>query len=122
MSVETVLQLSAPIGGLVLGTLLFARVGSWVQAIVAALKAPGSGRRALPLVALLHSGPWLLAAVAYWAYHVLSQHRTIQRIHGPLAARRSRRRQGRGFSSARHAGRSRRWPTAGPETQVTPDP
>lgn len=81
---DTVLQFSAPIGGFFLGTLLFARVGSWIEVIVTALKNSRDERtplqqtwlKAVPVV-ILHSGPWLLAAVVYWAYHILSESHTL---------------------------------------------
>jgi len=71
---ETILQVSAPIWGFFLGTFLFSRVGGWIQAIAAALqnRRGEAGWKTAPLVAVLHSGPWLLAAMVYWAYHVVS--------------------------------------------------
>jgi hypothetical protein len=71
---ETVLQLSAPVWGFFLGTLLFSRVGSWIQAIATAVQ-NGAGQFTGPvlLAIFLNSGPWLLAAVTYWGYHVLAE-------------------------------------------------
>ena len=77
----TVLQLAASVLGLFVGTFLFSRVGSWIGAIVTALKTPrdekASARQpaigTVALVAVLNSGPWLLAGVLYWAYYVLSE-------------------------------------------------
>ena len=69
------LEIAAPILGLFLGTFLFSRVGAWFKAIATAAKlssSPGSSRGNIALVAVLHSGPWLLACVAFWAYNVLS--------------------------------------------------
>lgn len=48
--------------GFLAGTLLVSRVGSWVQVLV-------SDRH--PVVFILHSGPWLLAATIYAAYYLL---------------------------------------------------
>ena len=74
---ETVLQLSAPMWGFFLGTLLFARVGRWIQSISTASGDPldpaSCRTRAVAAATLLHSGPWLLVAMAYWAYQVLAQ-------------------------------------------------
>ena len=71
-----VLQFAAAVLGFFLGTLLFSRVGMWIAGIFEAIGvqgANGNARSARVLIAgLLHSGPWLLAAVLYWAYHVLS--------------------------------------------------
>jgi len=64
---ETVLELSAPVWGFFLGTLLFSRVGAWIQAIASAVES-----KSAVTVVFLNSGPWLLAAVVYWAYYVLS--------------------------------------------------
>ena len=71
---ETALQLSAPVWGFFLGTFLFSRVGGWIQAIAAAFqnRRGDANLKTVPLVTVLHSGPWLLAAVVYWAYHILS--------------------------------------------------
>jgi hypothetical protein len=71
---ETVLQISAPVWGFFLGTFLFSRVGGWIQVIATALqnRRGDTGLKIVPSVAFLHSGPWLLAAVVYWAYHILS--------------------------------------------------
>jgi len=69
------LEIAAPILGLFLGTFLFSRVGAWVQALATAAKASsttGASRGNIALIAVLHSGPWLLAGVVFWAYHVLS--------------------------------------------------
>ena len=63
---EDVLNIVASIVGFFLGTLLFSRVGAWIQAMTGARDCPA-------IVVPLNSAPWLLAAVAYWAYHVLSK-------------------------------------------------
>jgi hypothetical protein len=52
----------AAVLGFFAGTLLVSRVGSWVQVLV-------SDRH--PVVFILHSGPWLLAATIYAAYYLL---------------------------------------------------
>ena len=63
---EEVLNTVASILGFFLGTFLFSRVGAWIEAKLSA--------RAFPVIALsINSGPWLVAAVAYWGYHVLSK-------------------------------------------------
>jgi hypothetical protein len=70
-----VLEIAAPVLGLFLGTFLFSRVGAWVQALATAAKASsttGASVGNIALIAVLHSGPWLLAGVVFWAYHVLS--------------------------------------------------
>jgi len=69
------MQLSAPVWGFFLGTLLFSRVCGWIQAIASALHSRRSEADApiIPLVIFLNSGPWLLATVVYWSYHVLSE-------------------------------------------------
>lgn len=76
---DTLVELSAPFFGLFLGTLLFSRLGAWIQAIASALQDEQGKSRlaALFLATFLNSGPWLAAAVMYWAYYVLSTpHRT----------------------------------------------
>jgi hypothetical protein len=74
--VETiVLEIAASLGGFFLGTFLFSRVGSWVQAIATAAltsKRDGAPKSAIAVAAVLSSGPWLLAAFIFWAYYVLS--------------------------------------------------
>ena|ERR1700730_16889335 len=71
---ETVLQLSAPVWGFFLGTLLFSRVGAWIQTIATVLQnRPDQSSGTLVLAIFLNSGPWLLATVAYWAYYVLAE-------------------------------------------------
>jgi hypothetical protein len=71
---DTLAELSAPFFGLFLGTLLFSRVGAWIQAVASALQDEQGKSRlaALVLAVFLNSGPWLAAAVMYWAYYVLS--------------------------------------------------
>lgn len=77
----TALDLAAAVAGLFLGTFLFSRVGSWIEAIVIAARtsrdrqtlAQRSAVASIALAAILNSGPWLLAGMLYWAYHVLSK-------------------------------------------------
>ena len=66
--------LAVTVLGFFLGTFLFSRVGSWVQAIAAAVQASkdGAPKSTVAMVAVLSSGPWLLAAFGVWAYYVLS--------------------------------------------------
>jgi len=52
----------AVLPGFLVGTLLVSRVGSWVETMV---KHRGA------VAAVLHSGPWLLAATIYAAYYLL---------------------------------------------------
>lgn len=74
-----VLLFIATVLGLLLGTFLFARVGAWIAGILEALKAQRENEKTIgkassaPLLmaVLLHSGPWLLGAVGYWAHHML---------------------------------------------------
>src|SRR5712691_8568669 len=69
------LEIAAPIFGFFLGTFLVSRVGAWVQAIVTAARSSntqGASRSGVALVAVLSSGPWLLAGIICWAYYVLS--------------------------------------------------
>lgn len=70
------LEIVAPIFGLFLGTVLVSRVGAWVQMIVTMAKSSsssGTPKSRVALVAVLSSGPWMLAGVIFWAYYVLSQ-------------------------------------------------
>jgi hypothetical protein len=70
-----VLEVAAPVLGFFLGTFLFSRDGSWVQAIVTAVQASKRGdapKSTIAVVAVLSSGPWLLAAFIFWAYYILS--------------------------------------------------
>jgi hypothetical protein len=52
----------AALPGLLVGTLLVSRVGSWVETIVKHRNA---------VAAILHSGPWLLGATIYATYYLL---------------------------------------------------
>jgi len=71
---SVILDLIAPVLGFFLGTFLFSRVGSWIQAIATAVQASkdGAPKATVAMVAVLSSGPWLLAAFGFWAYYVLS--------------------------------------------------
>ena len=70
--VEIILfYVGVPVMGLLIGGLILSRVLSWLQAMVTAHRFPEAGTK-LAAAAVLHSGPWLLAGIAYWAYHVLS--------------------------------------------------
>lgn len=60
---DALLPFAAAILGFFTGTLLVSRVGSWVQVLV-------NDRH--PVVFILHSGPWLLAATIYAAYYSLA--------------------------------------------------
>ena len=59
---DELLPFLASIPGLLLGTLLVSRVGSWVQTMAI---------DRTPIAVLLHSGPWLLAATIYSAWYLL---------------------------------------------------
>jgi hypothetical protein len=74
---------SAVTSGFLAGALLLSRTGSWIYALASTVETYRGGdsdalpRRpllwALPLAAILHSGPWLLALAAYLSYYVLSR-------------------------------------------------
>ena len=59
---DSLLPFIAPVLGFFLGTLLVSRVGGWVQVIASSRS---------PVVLVLHSGPWPLAATIYAAYFLL---------------------------------------------------
>ncbi len=63
------LHIGAATFGLFAGMLLLSRVGSWIQAIAAAMKTGGWG---LVTVAIISSGPWLLAGILGGGYYVLA--------------------------------------------------
>jgi len=73
----------AAVYGLIAGVFVFGVAGRWVAAIAETLRqyrpdnAVEPPRRplawALPLVLLLHSGPWVLAIAGYLSYYVLSR-------------------------------------------------
>jgi cobalamin synthase len=72
---DTILELSAPVWGFFAGTFLFARVGRWIEAMAVAARGPvdeASTKSKVAAAALLHSGPWLVVAMAYFAYYVLA--------------------------------------------------
>jgi peptidoglycan/LPS O-acetylase OafA/YrhL len=68
---ELLLLAVAPPFGVMLGLTVFSRLLAWIASIVEAAR----GRRAWPLTAaaLLHSGPWLLAATLSLAYYTLPE-------------------------------------------------
>jgi hypothetical protein len=72
---SVVIDLVAPIMGFFVGTFLFSRVGGWLHAIVTAVKASKNDdapKGTVAIVAVLSSGPWLMAGVIFWAAYVLS--------------------------------------------------
>ena len=76
---ETLLTVAASFFGFQLGMLMLGRVGRWGLTLAQGFKKrrTASGERVssggLISVFFLHSGPWLLAAVAYWSYAILSR-------------------------------------------------
>ena len=66
-----ILYVGVPLIGFFMGGLLLARLISWLRAVVTAHRL-GDVPSKLPLAMALHSAPWLLAGIGYWAYHVLS--------------------------------------------------
>ena len=84
---ESLLSFLAVPWGIIAGMMLISLAGRWVYAIYTTVRSyrsgnPGLGTRrpfiwALPIVVLLHSGPWALATACYLAYYGLS------RPHGP---------------------------------------
>jgi len=74
---ELLLSIGLVFTGFILGALVFSRVGHWLVAIHAALRARDgnsvSRTAAVASAALLASGPWLLVALAVFAIWVRNE-------------------------------------------------
>lgn len=76
---ENFLAVVASFFGFQLGLLVLGRVGRWGSTLIQGFKKGRTAsservsRGGLISIFFLHSGPWLLAAVAYWAYAILSR-------------------------------------------------
>jgi hypothetical protein len=76
--VNPILTLAIGTFGFVVGNLLFAAVGRWIAGVYTIVKDPTkAGARAkhwkVASVTLFSSGPWMLVAVGFFAYHVQSK-------------------------------------------------
>jgi len=80
---DTIVPIMAAFWGLFAGVFILGAVGRWLYAIVNTVQtyqanAPGGRPQrtllwTLPLVVVLHSGPWILAIAGYLSYYLLSR-------------------------------------------------
>ena len=64
---------TAVLAGVVAGFVLWPRALMWPLSIAAALPESGRSIRKVASVALLHSGPWVLALIVWFTYYVLTR-------------------------------------------------